>query len=98
MVSALGGSRTPNLLIRSQMLYPLSYERSWCGLESLCRSSWLPQGGLEVVSAGVLDVGNVGLERGVVLDDARRRRQFVRRSHDCGDHSAPRRNALAQWM
>jgi hypothetical protein len=26
-VSALGGSRTPNLLIRSQMLYPLSYER-----------------------------------------------------------------------
>src|SRR5262245_6817737 len=27
-VSALGGSRTPNLLIRSQMLYPLSYERS----------------------------------------------------------------------
>ena len=25
--SALGGSRTPNLLIRSQMLYPLSYER-----------------------------------------------------------------------
>ena len=27
-VSALGGIRTPNLLIRSQMLYPLSYERS----------------------------------------------------------------------
>ncbi len=27
--SALGGTRTPNLLIRSQMLYPLSYER-WC--------------------------------------------------------------------
>jgi hypothetical protein len=26
-LSALGGSRTPNLLIRSQMLYPLSYER-----------------------------------------------------------------------
>ena len=26
-VSALGGNRTPNLLIRSQMLYPLSYER-----------------------------------------------------------------------
>jgi hypothetical protein len=26
---ALGGTRTPNLLIRSQMLYPLSYER-WC--------------------------------------------------------------------
>jgi hypothetical protein len=26
-VGALGGNRTPNLLIRSQMLYPLSYER-----------------------------------------------------------------------
>ena len=26
--SALGGIRTPNLLIRSQMLYPLSYKRS----------------------------------------------------------------------
>ena len=26
-VSALGGTRTPSLLIRSQMLYPLSYER-----------------------------------------------------------------------
>jgi hypothetical protein len=26
-VGALGGTRTPNLLIRSQMLYPLSYER-----------------------------------------------------------------------
>jgi hypothetical protein len=28
MRGALGGTRTPNLLIRSQMLYPLSYERS----------------------------------------------------------------------
>ena len=27
-MSALGGTRTPNLLIRSQMLYPLSYERT----------------------------------------------------------------------
>ena len=26
---ALGGTRTPNLLIRSQMLYPLSYKREW---------------------------------------------------------------------
>jgi hypothetical protein len=25
---ALGGIRTPNLLIRSQVLYPLSYERA----------------------------------------------------------------------
>jgi hypothetical protein len=36
-VCALGGTRTPNLLIRSQMLYPLSYER-WC-LVSLRHSS-----------------------------------------------------------
>ena len=28
MICALGGIRTPNLLIRSQMLYPLSYERT----------------------------------------------------------------------
>ena len=28
-IGALEGIRTPNLLIRSQMLYPLSYER-WC--------------------------------------------------------------------
>jgi hypothetical protein len=27
---ALGGIRTPNLLIRSQVLYPLSYERKRC--------------------------------------------------------------------
>jgi hypothetical protein len=27
MFRALGGTRTPNLLIRSQMLYPLSYKR-----------------------------------------------------------------------
>jgi hypothetical protein len=26
-IGALGGTRTPSLLIRSQMLYPLSYER-----------------------------------------------------------------------
>ena len=31
-ISALGGTRTPNLLIRSQMLYPLSYERSGAGV------------------------------------------------------------------
>ena len=30
--SALGGIRTPNLLIRSQMLYPLSYERPGASL------------------------------------------------------------------
>ena len=31
-LGALGGTRTPNLLIRSQMLYPLSYERSQCSI------------------------------------------------------------------
>ena len=31
-MGALGGTRTPNLLIRSQMLYPLSYERSHCSI------------------------------------------------------------------
>ena len=29
ILCALGGTRTPNPLIRSQMLYPLSYERWW---------------------------------------------------------------------
>ena len=36
---ALGGTRTPNLLIRSQMLYPLSYERSTRSIPSL--APWL---------------------------------------------------------
>src|ERR1700722_20145723 len=35
---ALGGTRTPNLLIRSQMLYPLSYERR-CGGQSTTRGA-----------------------------------------------------------
>jgi hypothetical protein len=35
---ALGGTRTPNLLIRSQMLYPLSYERSHCSILHCGRS------------------------------------------------------------
>ena len=35
------GIRTPNLLIRSQMLYPLSYGR-WYGLECIGRPAPLP--------------------------------------------------------
>ena len=35
--SALGGTRTPNLLIRSQMLYPLSYKRE-VGLDECLHS------------------------------------------------------------
>jgi hypothetical protein len=38
---ALGGTRTPNLLIRSQMLYPLSYERSPCSILHPEPSRWL---------------------------------------------------------
>jgi len=36
--SALGGTRTPNLLIRSQMLYPLSYKREEKKMKSSFRS------------------------------------------------------------
>jgi hypothetical protein len=39
-LGALGGTRTPNLLIRSQMLYPLSYER-WRPA-SLRQAGWAP--------------------------------------------------------
>ena len=45
-VSALEGIRTPNLLIRSQMLYPLSYERG-C-VASLRHSA----GGMRYVGCG----------------------------------------------
>ena len=48
LLGALGGSRTPNLLIRSQMLYPLSYERSGTGqcTEALRRNVRLMAGWL----------------------------------------------------
>ena len=36
-IGALGGTRTPNLLIRSQMLYPLSYKRE-VGLDECLHS------------------------------------------------------------
>ena len=39
---ALGGTRTPNLLIRSQMLYPLSYERR-CDGQSTAQRAGLAQ-------------------------------------------------------
>ena len=41
-LGALGGTRTPNLLIRSQMLYPLSYERSHCSILHSRRSVRVP--------------------------------------------------------
>ncbi len=39
---ALGGTRTPNLLIRSQMLYPLSYERTGAPLVYATRTPLVP--------------------------------------------------------
>ena len=39
---ALGGTRTPNLLIRSQMLYPLSYERRCGGQSTACTARPVP--------------------------------------------------------
>jgi hypothetical protein len=41
MFGALGGSRTHNLLIRSQMLYPLSYERDAASLRPGARDTLL---------------------------------------------------------
>ena len=41
---ALGGTRTPNLLIRSQMLYPLSYKRLGVARNNLISlADWLRQ-------------------------------------------------------
>src|SRR5271170_8511351 len=54
---ALGGTRTPNLLIRSQMLYPLSYER-WC-LASLRHSQcpvYQPDPTPRLIDSGVRDM------------------------------------------
>ena len=42
-LGALGGTRTPNLLIRSQMLYPLSYERSPCSILHSMPSRCVPK-------------------------------------------------------
>ncbi len=55
---APGGTRTPNLLIRSQMLYPLSYRRL---------------GGVEHTRAGGVSAGSVDLVLGLGedVDDVR---------------------------
>ena len=55
VLSAPEGIRTPNLLIRSQMLYPLSYGRS-------VRAGWKPRRGLHEDSRPVVG-GRIGLER-----------------------------------
>jgi hypothetical protein len=48
---ALGGIRTPNLLIRSQMLYPLSYER-WASPSLTCPGGRVKSTGSVVEQAG----------------------------------------------
>ena len=52
---ALGGTRTPNLLIRSQMLYPLSYER-WF-------QQYMAVGTLTVGACGACPTGTAVIER-----------------------------------
>jgi hypothetical protein len=55
--SALGGTRTPNLLIRSQMLYPLSYKRVGVALRCLGNFRSL---------LGLADLVNPRLAKGLV--------------------------------
>ena len=51
-IRALGGTRTPNLLIRSQMLYPLSYKRKLVLPRQLPYLIRFATGGLGVVRGG----------------------------------------------
>ncbi len=50
-IGALGGTRTPNLLIRSQMLYPLSYKRE-VGLDECLHSVSIDERFAEPVRRG----------------------------------------------
>ena len=59
--SALGGTRTPNLLIRSQMLYPLSYKRRVEFDSSLLENQ---------ASRGALPKPQVSDKRGVVTSES----------------------------
>ena len=52
---ALGGTRTPSLLIRSQMLYPLSYERT--------NQQYTAAGKLPVRAARLMPVRTAVIER-----------------------------------
>src|ERR1700677_1250412 len=58
---ALGGTRTPNLLIRSQMLYPLSYERRHCSIPR--PAPWLCS-----VQAAPSAYNRISVERDVAAD------------------------------
>ncbi|MEN9343010.1 MAG: hypothetical protein RIR24_597 [Actinomycetota bacterium] len=63
---ALGGTRTPNLLIRSQMLYPLSYKRR-VNLDSSLLENQASRGALPLVGEAValgnfLTLPTLGLE------------------------------------
>ena len=77
---ALGGIRTPNLLIRSQMLYPLSYERwttssndTWrgwvCANRLLGEGSSIRRMGIEDLLGG-RDLGDVKKAVGFVMDNS----------------------------
>ena len=79
-VCALGGIRTPNLLIRSQMLYPLSYERwttssndTWrggvCANRLLGGGSGIPGMGIEDLLGG-RDLGDIKKAVGFVMENS----------------------------
>src|ERR1700674_2161970 len=80
-LGALGGTRTPNLLIRSQMLYPLSYER-WClaslrhperGLCHPARAPHRSPNGRPGCTLGSPDAGRLRRPPAAVLDNGRDR-------------------------
>src|SRR5829696_7068265 len=101
--SALGGTRTPNLLIRSQMLYPLSYERSkesvYAGYGSGRRCDEAKVAALAHLVCGrrVRSVGRPPVAAGV-LHETRRRLLVPDRLHDIGETSAPDRVPDAQLL
>ena len=81
---ALGGTRTPNLLIRSQMLYPLSYERG-C-LASLWHfKPWLCQLG---------STGNDGRLQGPGWRPTVHRRPAL----GCGRNAVGAANVITIWL
>src|SRR4051812_10399723 len=106
MFSALGGTRTPNLLIRSQMLYPLSYERWERGiLTEAVRTLRLPafdggaDGFLVLIGLGARGAGGPDDEAALGHEDAPGRGDEVpavgglEGGHDAGGHlvQGPRR-------
>ena len=69
-VCALGGIRTPNLLIRSQMLYPLSYER-WTTSSNDTWGRWVEANRLrerDSPASGGAKLGESGRSAKILLD------------------------------